>query len=234
MTPNKSEIEEVAQDLVSSSNSAIENTMLRLISRLANTITYNAEAMNKLVDRVDELEKLAIANDKPSNKHVVGCRLQVLLAKQHVHVVKCIMSQSKQWIEGKEYVVLVNTSDVTQRKVKSETGKLLESSGSLFVEVKETQEEGEYLEMLLKRGAYKVRCVKAESNAYIVNKVYVVEQRVEARHKFVRNENGTECGMSLSRFVEVEEQREPFKQPFKLDFYGNTPARTLTDDEEHF
>ena len=163
MTPNKPETAKAAREMISMTNSALENNVLILIGRLADTITYNAEAMNKLVRRVDELEKLVV-----------------------------------------------------------------QKSAS------ETPEEGEYLEVLLKRGVNKVRCVKVESNAYTLNKVYVVEQRVEARHKFVRNENGIECGMSASRFVEVKEQGEHFKQMFKLDCTGNPHNANFKDDAEHF
>lgn len=172
MTPNKPTIAQEARVMISAPLSKVD-VAFELIARLAETITYNAEAMNKLVERVDELEKL----------------------------------------------------------VPHES-------------VSETPEEGEYLEVLLKQGANKVRCVKAESNAYIVNKVYVVERRAEDGTKFVRNEQGVECGMSSSQFVvwyttiqvcSVVQQSVPknecAEQSFKLDFYGNTPANPLMKEQ---
>ena len=136
MTPNKPDTAKAAREMISMTNSALENNALILIGRLADTITYNAEAMNKLVRRVDELEKLTKTNDKPSSKPVIGYQLQVLLKNKHVHVIKCVKSNSNLWVEGKEYVVLVSASEPDNRKVKSETGQLLNTSVSLFVDVK--------------------------------------------------------------------------------------------------
>lgn len=153
MTPNKPVIAEEARKLLTGDNSKLENAMLDMVSRLADVVTYNAEAMNKLVHRVDELEKLVVQQSVP----------------------------------------------------------------------KKDQKVGECLEVLLKQGASKVRCIKVESNTYIVNKVYVVEQRAEDGTKFVRNENGIACGMSASLFVEVMPQKEPFELTFNRPSVYSTP-----------
>lgn len=168
MTPNTPVIAEEARKLLTGANSKLENDMLDMVSRLADVITYNAEAMNKLVRRVDELEKLTKTNDKPSSKPVIGYPLQVLLKNKHVHRVKCVKSESDMWKEGKAYDVLGLLGGRENRRLRSETGKLLSTSRSLFVPV-------------------------------------------------------------------TEQREQQFKQPFKLDFYGNTPREaSFKDDAEQF
>lgn len=167
MTPNKPVIAEEARKLLTGANSKLDNDMLDMVSRLADVVTYNAEAMNKLVHRVDELEKL-VAASKPNVKPVIGDQLQVLLAQPHVHRVKCVKSESHMWKEGKAYDVLGLLGGRENRRLRSETGKLLSTSRSLFVPV-------------------------------------------------------------------TEQREQQFKQPFKLDFYGNTPCgASFKDDAEQF
>lgn len=134
MTPNKPVIAEEARKLLTDANSKLDNDMLAMVSRLADVITYNAETMNKLVNRVDELEKL-VTNNKPSINPVIGHKLQVILKQKHVQVIKCVKSNSNLWVEGQAYVILVSTSEPDNRKVRAETGQLLNTSASLFVEV---------------------------------------------------------------------------------------------------
>lgn len=204
MTPNKPEVAKMARDMIDMANSAVNNNALILIGRLADTITYNAEVMNKLVKRVEQLEAMQVKpqvapvvekkqgeylelvlNDKRvtqvrctlaqsdgyikgkvykveytshgakcitnekghecklsmslfvkvENEPVIGHPLQVLLKKKHVTVIKCVKSNSDLWMEGKAYVILTSTSDPDNRKVQSETGQLLSTSASLFVDV---------------------------------------------------------------------------------------------------
>lgn len=236
MTPNKPVIAEEARKLLTDANSKLENDMLDMVSRLAEVITYNAEAMNKLVSRVDELEKLMVQQSVPKQDQAIGECLENLLNDKSVTQVKCTYAASGAFTVGKVYTVGV---DGRGQYIYSNPQGSFSDGIRYIATVSRFEIWGQrrikpvigypLQKLLVEPEVVTVRCVKANSQLWTVGREYRVV-RYEGKRMVVCDQKH-HVKETTSLFVEVEEQREPFKQSFNLDFYGNTPTSQLPKEQ---
>lgn len=243
MTPNKPETAKAAREMISMTNSALENNALILIGRLADTITYNAEAMNKLVRRVDELEKLVVQQSVPKKDQKVGEYLENLLNDESVTQVKCTYAASSAFTVGTVYTVAVDG----RRPYIYSNPTTLFSDGIRYTTTTSRFEIwgqrrvkpviGHQLQVLLTQPyVQRVKCVKSESHMWKEGKEYqVLVNTFDRSSKIVRSETGKPLRTSRSLFVPITEKNEPFELTFDRPAVYNTPCGvSFKDDKEYF
>lgn len=231
MTPNKPVIAEEARKLLTDENSKLENAMLDMVSRLADVITHNAEAMNKLVNRVDELEKLVVPQSVPKKDQKVGEYLENLLSDKSVTKVMCTYATSDAFTVGKVYPVGVDgrssyiRSDPTSRIPEGSRHTNTTSRFEIWGQRRVKPVLDHPLQVLLAQPhVQRVKCVKSESHLWQEGKDYpVFVNTTDNMHKGVRSETGELREGSLSRFVEVMPQKEPFELTFNRPSVYSTP-----------
>lgn len=240
MTPNKPETAKAAREMINMTNSALENNALILIGRLADTITYNAEAMNKLVSRVDELEKLVVQKSVPKKTPKVGEYLEELLKDTTVTHVKCTYAASTAFTLGKVYTVEVDNSSGQKRHIRS-------NHTSMFQEgIKYTRTTSRFTpwgqptvkpvigyplqKLLAKPEVVTVRCVKTNSRLWTEGNEYRVVWNKGKRMVMCDQKHHVKETTSL--FVAVDEQKEPCEVTFKRCAVYNTPFGVRFADDK--